>query len=148
MAKDKPSADGAAKKAPVSEKVESTAEVTPVAEAPVAPPPVPQRQIERQGGASQPFTHKYPEIRAGTCEWCGTLDPNVPPQFQYKLCPHFRGMGDVMCSYCPEDKNPNDIVSSHAIHVWDSPTNPGQVIAVCGSFECNQRHQNRFQLNA
>ncbi len=144
MAKDKPSADGAAQKAPVTEAV--TEEVTTVAPvAPVAPPPV-QRMIERQGGASEPRTHKYPEIRGGVCEHHGTMDPLVPAEYQYKLCDHFRGMGDVRCSYCPEGSDPSDIVGHHTLHVWDHPTDRNAVVAVCTSYECNRKHQARFKL--
>src|SRR5882724_11203015 len=60
------------------------------------PPPAPalprNMRIERSGNISAPMAVRWPQIRGGTCEFCGVLDPNVPAQYQYKLCPHFRGM--------------------------------------------------------
>ena len=136
MDKKKPSADGAAKTAPVTESVKPAV---------VQAPPVAQRVIERQGGSSEPFTHKYPEVRGGVCEWCGIIDPNVPSEYQYKLCSHFR-QDDLMCSYCPQSADPTDIIGHTVLHIWDHPNNPGLKVAVCEAYECNKKHQERFTV--
>lgn len=114
---------------------------------PYTPPPVIQPRnlrIERQGERSEPFVHHYPQVRGGICDWCGVLDRNVPSQFQYKLCPHYRGM-QLMCSYCPGTKDPNDVIYKSLVKVMDSPGNPGELIVVCDNFECESKHQKRFQ---
>lgn len=105
------------------------------------------RTIERQGATSEPYTHHYPEVRAGVCEYCGILDQNVPSQYQYKLCPHFRGMGDLQCSYCPAHKNPEEVTRSHTLNIHVHPDNPDKVVVVCGSYECSDKHLNRFKVN-
>lgn len=105
------------------------------------------RTVERQGPSSEAYTHRYPEVRGGVCEYCGILDPNVDAQFQYKLCPHFRGMGTLACSYCPDHKNPEEVTRSHTLNIHVSPTNPNEVVVVCGSFECADKHLNRFKIN-
>lgn len=103
-----------------------------------------QRMVERQGSAAEPYVVHWPQIRAGTCEFCGTLDPNVPSHSQYKLCPHFRGM-DIRCSYCDASKDPIEVVGKSTMNVTDSPFDPGLIIAVCDSLDCTTKHQARFQ---
>ena len=103
--------------------------------------------VERQGGTSEAYTHRFPEVRGGTCEHCGVLDSNVPAQYQYKLCPHFRGMGDLRCSYCPENRNPVDVVGMSTLNIHTHPDNPSKVVVVCDSFECSDKHLKRFRIN-
>ena len=57
------------------------------------------RQGERRGGVSVPYTKMYPLIKGGQCDFCGTIDKNQEAIYQYKLCPHFRGI-QLECSYC------------------------------------------------
>jgi len=127
--------------------VESPEAVNETPQTPVAPPPVKQRRVERQGGAAVPYVHKYPEVRGGICEWCGVLDPNLPSEYQYKLCPHFRGQ-QLRCSYCDETRDPDDIVGHHTLHVYDHPTNPDLQVVVCTSYECTRKHEQRFKTTA
>lgn len=111
------------------------------------------RQIERRGGKTVPYTRKYPEVRGGQCEFCGTLDPNVPAIYQYKLCPHFRNMGELQCSYCDATKDPNDVVGRSKLNIYDHPYkrdaygNP-ELVVVCDSYECSQKHRARFEAGA
>lgn len=117
-------------------------------EAPVhyTPPPAAPRamRIERQGAQSAPYSRRFPEIRAGICEFCGVLDPNTPAQFQYKLCGHYRGM-QARCSYCPESKDPDDVVYHENLRVAEHPDKPGILIMWCGSYECSRKHTERFK---
>lgn len=106
-----------------------------------------QKFIERQGGRSEPFTYHYPEVRGGVCEYCGILDVNVPSQYQYKLCPHFRGIGDLQCSYCPAAKNPDEVIRGGKLNVHQHPDNPNKLVVVCGSYECSEAHLARFQMS-
>jgi hypothetical protein len=106
-----------------------------------------QKHIERQGSTSVPYTHHYPQVRGGICEYCGVLDPNVPSQEQYKLCPHFRGIGQLACTYCPDHKDPVEVTRSTTLNIHQHPTDPHSLVVVCGSFECSQAHINRFKLN-
>lgn len=124
-----------------------TAPVTPPPAAPAPQVVMPrQKHVERQGSKSQPYVHHHPQVRGGVCDWCGILDPNVAAEHQYKLCPHFRGML-LRCSYCDENKNPDDVAYHAVLNITDSPTDPNALVVVCDSYECSRRHQARFQIN-
>lgn len=105
------------------------------------------KTIERQGATSVPFTHRYPEVRGGVCEYCGILDNNVPSESQYKLCPHFRGIGTLACSYCPDHKNPEEVARISKLNIHQHPQYPNQLIVVCDSYECSKKHIDRFKIN-
>lgn len=125
-----------------------------VAEAPVVPPqvvyqppPPPQprqMRVERQGAKSEPYTQRFPQVRGGICEYCGVLDPNVQSQNQYKLCGHYRGM-QLRCSYCPETKDPDEVVYHSNLNIASHPDNPNTLIVWCDSFNCSDAHLKRFQ---
>jgi hypothetical protein len=114
---------------------------------PVAAAPVPQlprnMRVERAGTISAQYSTRWPQIRGGTCEFCGVLDPNVPAQYQYKLCPHFRGM-TARCTYCPENKDPDEITYHANMNVATHPDNPGTIIMWCNSYACSDAHIKRF----
>lgn len=101
--------------------------------------------FERQGRVSEPITRSFPAIIGGTCEYCGVVDNLQPAELQYSLCPHFKGMGEVQCSYCPETVNPIDVIKGRKIIVHGSPDDPAHVIAVCDSYNCSQAHLKRFK---
>lgn len=124
---------------------ETVAVATPVWTPP--PPVMPrQKQVERQGARSEPYTQRHPQVRGGICEYCGVLDPNTPSQYQYKLCPHYRGM-QIRCSYCPESKDPDAVIYAANLNIADSPD--GQTLIVwCDSYECSRAHEARFRRNA
>jgi len=105
------------------------------------------KTIERQGTVSVPFTHHYPEIRGGTCEWCGVKDPTQPATIQYQLCDHFKGLGELRCSYCDETRNPEDVIYHATLNVHDHPDNPDKLVVVCDSYDCSQKHLARFKLS-
>lgn len=137
-------------------KPKNDSEETPLTEQVSAPetiavaPPVYQARnmrVERQGSQSEPFVHHYPDIRGGTCEWCGVLDRNVPAQYQYKLCPHYRGM-DARCTYCPQHKNSEEVVLNSAMKVLEHPDKPGTLIMMCNSYDCARAHEQRFRRNS
>lgn len=115
-------------------------------EAPVYVPPAAPRpmQIERQGSKSEPYVRHMPHVRGGVCEFCGVLDQNVPSQYQYKLCPHFRGLS-LRCSYCDENKDPDEVVYHADLQIVEHPDRPGTLIVCCDSYECSRAHQQRFQ---
>lgn len=106
-----------------------------------------QKIVERQGASSEPYVRHYPKIRAGQCEYCGTLDPNVSGEFQYKLCPHFRNFGQLRCSYCPDHRNPDEVNKTTILNVHDHPSDPSKIVVVCSGFECSRQHEKRFRLN-
>lgn len=120
-----------------------------VVQQPVFQPPMPQAprqmRIERQGARSEPYVVHYPKVRAGVCDHCGVLDPNVPSQYQYKLCPHYRGQ-QLICSYCPSEKDPDEVIRGTKLEIMQHPHNPWELIVVCSSFDCERAHQKRFQL--
>lgn len=114
------------------------------APAPVAPPALPRNmRVERSGTISAQYSTRWPPIRGGTCEFCGVLDPNVSAQHQYKLCPHFRGMS-ARCTYCPENKDPDEITYHANMNVASHPDDPNTVIMWCNSYACSDAHLKRF----
>lgn len=122
---------------------------TPGTEAPIAPAtpqfgPI-QMTIERQGGQSVPYTQRFPQVRGGVCEFCGVLDKNVSAEHQYKLCPHYRGK-QLRCSYCPESKNPDDVIGHSVLNVAAHPDKPNTMIVWCDSYECSRAHETRFNI--
>lgn len=103
-----------------------------------------QMRIERQGSRSEPYTQRFPQIRGGVCEFCGVLDGNVPSQYQYKLCPHYRGM-QARCTYCPESKDPDEVVYHANMNVATHPDNENILIMWCDAYECSRAHEARFK---
>ena len=111
----------------------------------------PPRQMERQGGKTVPYTKMYPLIRGGQCDFCGVLDKNQPATYQYKLCPHFRGMGDVECSYCDPSKDPVEVIRYSVMKIHDHPYEKDAMgrptlVVVCDSYECSTKHRARFEI--
>jgi hypothetical protein len=119
----------------------------PVVEA-EATPPAPRVTIERQGVRSEAVTRRWPQVRGGLCEWCGVMDVNVPSQFQYQLCPHFREIGPLRCSYCDETKDPDEVVGHHNLNIAEHPDKPNSLVVWCDSYDCSRRHEARFKRNA
>lgn len=108
-------------------------------------PQVPQ--IERQGAEGVPVTAYYPQVRGGICEYCGVLDNTLPSEQQYKLCPHFRALGQLRCSYCDATKDPNEVVQRSVLNIHGHPDNPKRLVVVCDSFTCSQKHEKRFKTS-
>ena len=111
------------------------------------PAPAPrayQMQVEQLGGGTNQYSRRFPEVRGGICEFCGVIDPNQPSQFQYKLCPHFRGM-QLACTYCGTKKNPDDVIYHANLKVQEHPDNPNKLVVWCDSYECSKAHLERFQ---
>ena len=104
-------------------------------------------EIERQGSSTVPYTHRYPEVRGGVCEWCGVIDETQPSTIQYTLCDHFKTVGLLRCSYCDESKNPTDVLYKHVLNIHDHPDKPGKLVVVCDSYECSNKHLARFKVN-
>lgn len=105
-----------------------------------------QKQVERQGDVSSPYSHRYPQVRGGICEYCGVIDPNQPSQYQYKLCPHYRGM-QLRCTYCPQTKDTDDVIYHADMNVAEHPDNPDKLVVWCNSYECSKKHRERFEVN-
>lgn len=104
------------------------------------------KYVERQGAIAAPFVRRYPEVRGGVCEHCGVIDPNVPSKDQYKLCEHYRGQ-QLQCSYCPAEKDPDEVISRSAMLISDHPSDPNKLVVLCNSYECAEKHLDRFQTN-
>lgn len=125
-----------------ADKAPDTVEVpTPVQPTYVAP----KRKIERQGQSSEPYTRRLPQVRGGICEYCGVIDPSVPSEHQYKLCPHYRDIGQLRCSYCDDSKNPDDVIGHSILNVAESPDDPSKLVVWCDSYECSRAHEARFK---
>ena len=89
----------------------------------------------------------YPEVRGGVCAFCGVIDPNQPSTVQYLLCPHFKPVGELRCSYCDETKDPDDVIYKSTMKVHEHPDNPDKLVVVCDSYECSGKHLARFKLS-
>lgn len=105
------------------------------------------REIERQSVNTEPITGRYPKIRGGVCDYCGVLDGNIPSYLQYTLCRHFKGLGEIKCSYCEETKNPRDTVLQSIIQVAEHPDNSDKLVVWCDSYTCSAKHIARFRIN-
>jgi hypothetical protein len=123
-------------------------------EAPSAPVPMStmpyeaprQFAVERRGSKTESQTRRWPSVHGGVCEFCGILDSNIPSQYQYKLCPHFRGM-ELRCSYCDENKDPDDVIYHSNLNIAAHPSDPYTMVVWCDSYECSKRHIERFKVN-
>ena len=106
-----------------------------------------QKQIERQGPRTEAYTRRLPQIRGGICEHCGVIDGNVPSHLQYTLCPHFKGLGEMQCSYCEEAVNPIDTIKQGVLNIAEHPDNPDKYVVWCNSYKCASKHIERFRVN-
>lgn len=124
---------------------EPALDTAPLYTPPAYVPPAPrQMRVERQGAVSEPYTRRFPQIRGGICEFCGVIDRNVESKYQYKLCPHYRGM-DARCTYCPVNKDPEDVVYHADMNVAESPSDSNVLIMWCNSYDCSRAHELRFR---
>lgn len=103
------------------------------------------KTIERQGTKSESYTRMYPHVISGICEYCGVMDNTKPSTEQYKLCPHFKEMGELRCSYCPENSNVEEVIYHADLKIHEHPENPNKLVVVCDSYNCSQAHINRFK---
>lgn len=103
-------------------------------------------RLTPRGVSSSPMSRRFPEVRGGQCEYCGTLDPHQPGDLQYKLCPHYRGM-DLKCVYCPFTKDQEEVVRNSTLNVAEHPYRPGELIVWCKSFECSKKHEEAFKAS-
>ncbi len=101
------------------------------------------KRIERQGTNAEPYVHHHPRVIGGVCEYCGIMDKNAESIDQYKLCEHYRGM-QLKCSYCDASKNPDEVIRRSRMQVMDSPDNPNELVVLCDSYECSERHLARY----
>lgn len=113
----------------------------------------PPRMSERRGGRTVPYTKMYTLIKGGQCDACGTLDKDQPAIYQYKLCPHFRSMGDIACTYCDASKDPNEVNRYSTLKIHDHPYEKDPygrptLVVVCDSYECSTKHTARFDVGA
>jgi len=114
-----------------------------------APKPLQPREMtqERLGaGDTVAYSRKFPTIRGGQCERCGTVDANQPGEYQYKLCEHYRGK-DMKCSYCPREKNQDEMMRYSILRVQEHPDKPGVLVSWCNSTECQDKHIKRFNVS-
>ncbi len=105
-----------------------------------------QKQLERHGDQSSPTTVFFPQVRGGVCEYCGVLDGAYPSEYQYKLCPHYRGM-QLRCTYCSATKNQDEVINHTVLRVAEHPDNPDKLVVWCDSYECSKKHTERFKVS-
>ena len=126
----------------------ATESVTAPATAPVQQWIMPrQKTLERQGDAGSAYSIRYPQVRGGVCEFCGVMDPNQPSQYQYKLCPHYRGM-QLRCVYCPPTKDSDDVIYHSTLNIAEHPDNPDKLVVWCNSYDCSKKHEERFKISS
>lgn len=101
--------------------------------------------IERQGQRAEAYTYMYPRVIGGVCEFCGIIDNKQLATEQYKLCQHFKTIGEIRCSYCPENANPEEVVYHAEMKIHVHPDNPNKLVVVCDSYTCSQKHIERFK---
>lgn len=101
-------------------------------------------RLTPRGATSAPMSRVFPRVIAGTCDYCGTLDHSQPGQYQYKLCPHYRGM-DLKCVYCPLHRDQEEVVRNNTLNVREHPYRPGELLVWCQSFDCVKKHEEAFK---
>lgn len=104
-------------------------------------------RLTPRGSSNVPMSRVFPKVLGGQCEFCGTLDPYQPGDYQYKLCPHYRGM-DLKCVYCPLSKDQEEVVRNSTLVVAEHPYRHGELIVRCASFDCVKKHEQAFQTTA
>ena len=120
--------------------------------APATTPPVKryimphEMEVERVGNLASGMTFVFPEVRGGICEYCGVIDANYPSQYQYKLCPHYRGK-QLSCSYCPAEKDQDEIINHSVLRVLQHPDHPNRLIVHCNSYDCLKKHEQRWKVS-
>lgn len=107
-----------------------------------------QPTIERQGSRAEATSFMYPRVIGGICEFCGVIDNNLPSETQYQLCPHFKAIGELRCSYCPENVDPTEVIKHADMKIHTHPDNPSKLVVVCDSYNCSQKHIERFKRSA
>lgn len=103
-----------------------------------------EMEVEREVGGMSGYTAVFPEVRGGICEYCGVIDPNYPSQFQYKLCPHYRGK-QLSCSYCPDSKDKDDVINHSVLRILQHPDNPNRLIVHCNAYDCLKKHEAKWK---
>lgn len=101
--------------------------------------------IERQHQQGVAYTYMYPRVISGICEYCGVIDSKLPSTEQYKLCSHFSKIGELRCSYCPDNVDSTDVVYHGELKIHVHPDNSEKLVVVCDSYNCSQKHINRFK---
>ncbi len=99
------------------------------------------------GESSYPMSRRFPEIRGGVCEYCGVIDKNYPGDQQYKLCPHYKGM-NMKCVFCPDSKDHDEVVRASKMIVMEDPYSPGNLVTLCGSYECTRKFEKKFNITS
>lgn len=102
--------------------------------------------LERQGADTVSYSRRFPQVRGGQCEFCGTIDKRYPSHLQYKLCSHYQGM-ELKCSYCPREKDQEEVLRISKLNVAEHPHRPGVIIAWCNSTDCSSKHLERFKIS-
>ena len=100
--------------------------------------------LERVGTQSVPFTRMKPYVTGGICDFCGVLDATQKSEVQYQLCPHFKDIGELRCSYCPDNADPTEVIRRSKMKIHEHPDKPGTWIALCDSYNCTLAHEKRF----
>lgn len=105
-----------------------------------------EMQIGRTGEGTTLSSRRFPDIRGGVCEECGVIDNTKPGDVQYKFCKHYAGM-DMKCSFCKETANHPDVVRQSTMVVREDPYSPGQLVTLCGSYECTRKFEQKYHIN-
>lgn len=102
-------------------------------------------KIGRSGESTTLASRSFPEIRGGICEYCGVINPSYPGDIQYKFCPHYAGM-EMKCSFCKESADHPNVVRMSKMLVREDPYAPGQLVTLCGSYECTKKFEQKYHL--
>lgn len=103
-------------------------------------------RLTKPGDSNVPVSRQFPNINGGVCEHCGVIDPNYPGDQQYKLCPHYKGMS-MKCVFCPEGKDHDEVVRASKMKVIEDPYLPGNLITLCGSYECTRKFEKKYNIS-
>ncbi len=104
-------------------------------------------RLSRPGESNGISARFFPRIKGGVCESCGVIDPNYPGNMQYKLCPHYKGM-EMKCAFCKQAADHDDVVRMSDILVHEDPYLPGNLVTLCGSYECTKKYEQKYHITS
>ena len=109
-------------------------------------PSLQDMRLTRPGESNEIVTRTFPNIKGGTCEYCGVIDPNYPGNVQYKFCQHYKGR-EMKCVFCKETVDHADVVRMSDLLVKEDPYSPGTLVTLCGSYECTRKYKAKYHIN-
>jgi hypothetical protein len=53
---------------------------------------------------------------------------------------------EMRCAFCPDHGDHEEVIRNSKLIVREHPYRPGELVTVCGRFECNQKFREAFKV--